>query len=118
LFVTTARIKATTWPIVVLSRHVQYVGRRATSGYVFGKIKPRATSLNSFRGRYGFSNPIVNAKAYEEKEYVKQPIQKHQEIFPELQVEWSLGGKVLVTSSRASPSNRATKRRVWRVKTE
>jgi hypothetical protein len=39
-----------------------------------------------------------------------------QEFFPPLQVEWTLGSKVLVTSSKASPQKPQTKRRVWRVK--
>jgi hypothetical protein len=45
----------------------------------------------------------TNLEAQGEKEHVKQSIQKFQEMFPPLQVEWPLENKVLATSSRASP---------------
>jgi hypothetical protein len=64
---------------------------------------PQAKLFSKEEWQEDFPNPTTNSEAQGEKEHVKQSIQQRQEIFPPLQVEWTLGSKVLVTSSRASP---------------
>ena len=49
-----------------------------------------------------FPNPKVNSKACGETKYVELPMQ-HQEFVLELQTKWTLGRKLLDTSSKAWP---------------